>query len=75
MATKFIDGSPVTDTSNPFNDAAGLAPEDILPSLDVEGVETMALSNLDAYGSSPVTNDSAVGRPANPPTIGGDDDL
>ena len=71
--TQFMDGSPVSDASNPYNKVAGVDGQDILPSLDVEGVERMAMSNLDAYGSSPVTSDSAAGRPLNPPSIGGDD--
>lgn len=75
--TQFMDGSPVSDASNPYNKQAlsvtNGGDNDILPSLDVEGVERMAMSNLDAYGSSPVTSDSAAGRPLNPPSIGGDD--
>jgi hypothetical protein len=72
MAT-FLDGSPVSSPANPFNDVAGIDPADILPSFDEKAVESMAMANLDAYGSSPVTSDAAAGRPLNPPTVGGDD--
>jgi len=73
MPTQFNQGSPVSKPGNPFNAGAGQGPEDILPDIDIEGTERLAMSNLDAYGSTPVTDDAASGRPANPPTIAGDD--
>lgn len=71
MASKFLGGSPVSDTSNPFN-ASGVgmqagADADVLASLDPEGHEASAMADLDAYGSSPVTDDGAAQRPLNPP--------
>lgn len=74
-STQFLGGSPVSSAGNPYDDADSLANDstDILPSLDIEGYEASQLAQLDAYGSNPVTNDSAAERPMNPPTIGGDD--
>lgn len=67
--TTFNGGSPVSSASNPYNDAATIARQgDILPSLDVAGAERQAMTNLDAYGSSPVTEDSAAQRPMDPPS-------
>jgi hypothetical protein len=65
----FNHGSPVSSPTNPYNmQGAGQESADILPDLDITGAEMTAMSNLDAYGSSPVTDDSASGRPSNPPT-------
>lgn len=73
METKqrFVGGSPVSATDNPFSKAAGIDAQDILPSLDVEGRERAVLDDLDAYGSDPVVSDAAAERPANPPSSDG----
>jgi hypothetical protein len=70
VGTNFQGGSPVSDASNPYNDGASLAQDgrDILPSLDPEGREQSVMSDLDAYGSSPVTSDSAAERSLSPKT-------
>lgn len=74
-SSKFLGGSPVSDTSNPFaNDGVGRqagADSDILGTLDIEGHQSVAMSDLDDYGSNPVTSDSAMERPANPPIASG----
>lgn len=70
--TQYMGGSPVSSSNNIFENAgvgaqAG-ADSDILPTLDVDGKISAAMSDLDAYGSSPVTSDAAAQRPLNPPT-------
>lgn len=76
MASKFLDGSPVSDTSNPFSGGVGSqagADSDVLGSLDIDGRESLAGSDLDQYGSDPVVADAAAGRPLNPPSLAGSD--
>jgi hypothetical protein len=69
--SKFNGGTPVTDPNNQHSHGAGLSPEDILPSLGVEERQHIAFDDLDAWGSTPATDDVAAGRPTDPPSFGG----
>jgi len=73
---KFLDGSPVSSGSNPYNKVAGVDGQDIIGGVDdTSATMQTAMDNLDAYGSSPVTSASAAGRPSAGAVVPGTDGM
>jgi hypothetical protein len=74
-ATEFLDGSPISNPSNPYNQGEVFGGRDSNDALSGFANDPAPLENeradfsVDMWGSQPVTDDTAAGRPVKPHSL------